>query len=333
MKAIGYRESLPISHEEALVDVDMAKPEISGRDLLVRVHAIAVNPVDTKIRRGVSPNAGELKVLGWDAVGTVEAVGDDVSLFHVGDKVWYAGAIDRPGCNSEYHAVDERIVALAPDSLDDKSAAALPLTSITAWELLFDRLMLSADSTGSLLIIGGAGGVGSIAIQLAKQLTHMTVIATASRPETEKWVSDLGADHVINHHDLDAGLTDLNLDNISHVISLTHSDQHIETVAKFITPQGKYALIDDPESLNIKPFKTKSVSVHWELMYTRSLFQTDDMIQQHHLLTSVAELVDAGRIKSTVNTDLGTINAKNLKQAHAMLESQSSIGKIVLSGF
>ncbi|MCJ8299895.1 MAG: zinc-binding alcohol dehydrogenase family protein [Pseudomonadales bacterium] len=334
MKAIGYQKSLPITDPSALIDIELPVPVASGQDILVKVEAISVNPVDTKIRVRVSPAENEHQVLGWDAVGTVEAVGDQVNLFKVGDKVWYAGAIDRSGSNAEYHLVDQRIVAKAPLSLTDVEAAALPLTSITAWELLFDRFNLNADSSGTLLIIGAAGGVGSIMIQLAKKLTKLTVIATASRAQTREWVSDLGADLVIDHHkSLPEELSAVGVKSVDYVASLTNTADHLSDIVEAITPQGKMALIDDPDSMDIMPFKRKSVSVHWELMFTRSLFQTEDMIAQHQLLTKVAKMVDQGELKTTVASDFGTINASNLIAAHALLESGKSKGKIVLAGF
>ncbi len=334
MKAVAYQQSLAITDNQALIDITLDKPIASGRDIVVQVAAVSVNPVDTKIRRNVKPETGESKVLGWDAVGIVQSIGDNVTLFSEGDKVWYAGAINRAGCNMEYHLVDERIVAKMPESLSFKEAAALPLTSITAWEILFDRLKITKDQTGSLLIIGAAGGVGSIMIQLAKQLTSLTVIATASRPETIKWVKALGADHVIDHHQpLPTQLQKLGLNDIEYVTSLTQTAEHLSDIALLIAPQGHLAVIDDPEVLDIKPFKTKSIAIHWELMFTRSLFNTLDMIEQHKLLTEVSQMVDKGLLKTTFDKDYGMINAENLMKAHALLESGKSYGKIVLSNF
>lgn len=334
MKAIGYTQSLPAVQQDALVDIELPQPTAQGRDILVQIEAVAVNPVDTKIRQRVQPNSGEYQVLGWDAVGKVVAVGELVTLFQPGDRVWYAGAIDRAGCNAQYHLVDERIVALAPQSLSDEQAAALPLTSITAWELLFDRLSLQAESTGTLLVIGAAGGVGSILIQLAKQLTGLTVIGTASREETQRWVAEQGADIVINHQQpMPAQLVEQGVTHADYVISLTHTDSHLSAILEMIAPQGKLALIDDPKTLDIIPFKRKSVSIHWELMFTRSLYQTDDMIKQHQLLTQVAQMVDAGQLHSTLASHFGTINAANLRKAHQLLESGTAKGKIVLRGF
>jgi len=318
-----------------LMNIELPTPTASGKDILVRVEAVSVNPVDAKVRLRAGPDeSAEYKVLGWDAAGVVETVGDEVSLFKAGDKVWYAGAINRSGSNAEYHLVDERIVSKMPESLSFTEAAALPLTSITAYELLFDRLGLNTDSTGELLVIGASGGVGSIMVQLAKQLTNLTVIGTASRPETQEWVKGIGADHVINHSNpLNEELKTIGFNHVPYIASLTNTDEHMPAIIESIAPQGKIALIDDPASFDIMPFKFKSVSIHWELMFTRSLFQTNDMIEQHKLLAKVAKMVDAGQVKTTFAADFGTINAENLIKAHALLESGKSKGKIVLTGF
>ncbi|MEM9079077.1 MAG: zinc-binding alcohol dehydrogenase family protein [Verrucomicrobiota bacterium] len=334
MKAAAYQKSLPITDPNSLLDVDLPKPKATGHDILVHVEAVSVNPVDVKIRMRQEPAEGEYAVLGWDASGTVEAVGPDVTLFQPGDKIWYAGAIDRPGCNSEFHLVDERIASKMPTSLSFPEAAALPLTTITAWEILFDRLQFNSSSTGSLLIIGAAGGVGSIMVQLAKQLTQLTVIGTASRDETQQWILDLGADHVINHRNpLHEELKALGIPHVDAIATLNQTDKHLPAIAEAIAPQGKIAIIDDPESLDIIPFKLKAVSWHWELMFTRSLFQTEDMIKQHELLAETAQLIDDGKLKTTLNETFGTINATNLRRAHELIESNTSRGKIVLAGF
>ena len=337
MKAIAYYQSLPIDHAEALLDVELPAPQPGPRDLLVRVMAISVNPVDTKIRRNVSPGAGEAKVLGWDVAGEVLEVGAEVRQFHPGDKVFYAGAIDRAGANSELHVVDERIVGRMPGSLDFARAAALPLTAITAWELLFERLGVregKGDERQSLLVIGAAGGVGSILVQLARQLTGLTVIGTASRAETQQWVRELGAHHVIDHSQpLLPQLKALGHDQVSMVASLTHTDQHLDQLIEALAPQGKLALIDDPAQLDVVKLKRKSLSLHWEFMYTRSLFQTEDMVEQHRLLNRVSQLIDDGVLKTTVGEHFGRIDAANLRRAHALLESGKARGKIVLEGF
>ncbi|MET4595359.1 MULTISPECIES: zinc-binding alcohol dehydrogenase family protein [unclassified Sphingomonas] len=337
MRAIGYTTSLPIDDPQSLVDLDLPKPEATDRDLLVAVKAVSVNPVDTKIRQRRADPDGTPQVLGWDAAGTVVAVGDAVTGFAVGDAVFYAGAIDRPGTNAEYHLVDDRIVGHKPQSLDWAQAAALPLTSITAWETLFDRLDVRKPVPGAanaILIIGGAGGVGSIAIQLARQLTDLTVIATASRDETRSWVEDLGAHHVIDHRKpLADQVAALGLGAPGFVFSTTHTDEHVAEIATLIAPQGRLALIDDPETLDISPLKQKSISVHWELMYTRSLFQTTDMAEQGRILDEVARLVDAGTVRTTLAENFGRIDAANLRKAHARIESHTAKGKIVLEGF
>jgi len=337
MRAVAYKVPQPISAETSLIDVDLPVPEAKGRDLLVEIRAVSVNPVDVKVRAGVAPTSEELKVLGWDAAGVVKAIGPEVTLFKVGDEVFYSGVISRAGTNAEFHLVDERIVGHKPKSLGFASAAALPLTSITAYEALFDRLRVHDPVPGAaraVLIIGGAGGVGSIAIQIARALTDLTVIATASRPETSAWVKELGAHHVIDHaQPIAAQVAALGLGEPGFVFSTTNTEQHIKEIVDVIAPQGRFALIDDPKMLDIMPFKRKAASIHWELMFTRPLFGTPDMIEQHKLLQKVAELVDAGKIRTTLSETLGPINATNLKKAHAMIESGRTKGKLVLEGF
>ena len=337
MRAVAYQKPQSISEESSLIDVELPMPEAKDRDLLVEVKAISVNPVDTKVRASATPAAGQYKVLGWDAAGIVKAIGPAVTMFKPGDEVYYAGALERDGSNAEYPLVDERIVALKPKNLDFSAAAALPLTSITAYEALFDRLRVQDPVPGAapaILIIGGAGGVGSIAIQLARTLTDLTVIATASRPETSDWIKDLGAHHVVDHSKpLAAQIDALGTGAPSFVFSTTNTGEHLAEIATLIAPQGRFALIDDPKTLDIMPFKRKSVSVHWEFMFTRSMFKTADMIEQHKLLTEVAGLIDAGKLRTTLSEVLGTISADNLKKAHRMLESGRTKGKIVLAGF
>lgn len=330
MKAIGYYAG----GEHTLIDVDLPKPKARGRDILVAVKAIAVNPVDLKVKKNTQPEAGEVKVLGWDAAGTVLETGPEVSLFRPGDEVWYAGDITRAGTNSEFHLVDERLVAKKPRSLSFQEAAALPLTSLTAWELLFDRLKISADEKGVLLITGAAGGVGSILVQLARQLTNLTVIGTAARAESVKWILNNGAHHVIDHSkNMNAQLDALKCSGVDYVISLTHTDEHAAQLAEVLKPQGKFALIDDPMHLDIKLFKLKSISIHWEMMFTRAFFKTSDMIRQHEILTEVARMVDEEQIKTTVGEFMGPITAANLIKAHALIASGSARGKLVLSEF
>jgi zinc-binding alcohol dehydrogenase family protein len=334
MKAIAYKHALPIKDEQSLIDVSLPDPIAKGHDLLVEVKAISVNPVDVKVRSSANPPDGEYKVIGWDAAGIVRAVGDAVTLFKPGDRVYYAGSIARPGTNSELHLVDEFITGHMPTSLDFAQAAALPLTAITAWELLFERLEVKADSKEAILIIGAAGGVGSILVQLARQLTGLTVIGTASRPQTQQWVSELGAHHVIDHSKpLSQELKNIGIENVKYVASLNQTDQHFAEIVESIAPQGKLALIDDPVALDCRLLKRKSISLHWEFMFTRALFSTDDMHKQHELLNEVARLVDAGTLKTTIAEHFGTINAENLRRAHALLESNASKGKIVLEGF
>jgi zinc-binding alcohol dehydrogenase family protein len=335
MKAVGYYQCHAVSEQDALLDIELPIPTAEGHDLLIEVKAISVNPVDTKVRKASAPEAGAAKVLGWDAAGVVQAVGSDVTLFNVGDRVWYAGSLVRAGSNSEFQLVDERIVGHMPTSLSFAEAAALPLTSVTAWELLFDRLEVQRANAGaSLLVIGASGGVGSILVQLAKQLTTLDIIATASRPESKEWLNTIGAHHVINHHQpMQAQLTAIGIDEVDYVISLNKTDEHFDQIVAVIKPQGKFALIDDPELIDVRKLKRKSVSLHWELMFTRALFNTPDLIKQHEMLNQIAQYVDQGLIKTTVNHHLGTINANNLKQAHVMLESHQVIGKIVLEGF
>ncbi len=337
MKAIAYQNNLPIDHADALVDITLPDPVATGHDLLVEVRAVSVNPVDVKVRAGSAPAAGEWKVLGWDAAGIVKAVGPDVTLFRPGDRVWYAGSIARAGSNSELQLVDERIAGKMPQSLDFGAAAALPLTSLTAWELLFDRLEVPTDERGegkTLLVIGAAGGVGSILVQLARQLTRLTVVGTASRAETRDWVLKHGAHHVIDHaQPLADEIRRAGLSAPDYVISLTHTEQHFDQIVEIIAPQGKFGLIDDPAPIDVRKFKRKAVSLHWELMFTRSLFSTPDMIRQHEILDRVAGLIDAGTIRSTANENFGRIDAANLKRAHALIESNRAQGKIVLAGF
>ncbi len=337
MKSVAYQAAGPLERPEALVDIEQEKPVATGRDLLVAVRAISVNPVDTKIRRGVSAAPDGWKVLGWDAVGEVIETGEAVTRFKAGDQVFYAGALDRPGANSEFHLVDERLVGKKPATLSDAQSAALPLTAITAWEMLFERLDVRRQVSGAanaVLIIGGAGGVGSIAIQLLRALTDVTVIATASRPETQAWVRELGAHHVVDHaQPLAPQVEALGLGAPAFVFSTTETHLHLADIADLIAPQGRFGLIDDPAVLDAMPFKRKSVSLHWELMFTRSLYQTPDMDAQGKLLDDVSALIDAGRIRTTVTEVLQPINAANLKAAHAILESGKARGKIVLEGF
>ncbi|SAL43190.1 zinc-binding alcohol dehydrogenase family protein [Caballeronia telluris] len=338
MKAIGLTHYLPISNPEALIDIELDKPVPTGRDLLVRIEAIAVNPVDTKVRAPKDKVEETPRVLGWDAAGVVEAVGPEVSLFKPGDAVYYAGSITRQGANSEFHLVDERIVGAKPKSLDFTHAAALPLTTITAWEALFERLKVSpegADEGKSVLIVGGAGGVGSIGIQLAKKVAKLTVIATASRPESAKWATELGADHIVNHFDdIPKQLQGAGFAEVDYVLIFNDTDKHFPAAAQVIKPQGGIcSIVENSGPLDIGLLKAKSAAFHWEFMFTRSMFGTPDMIEQHKLLSEVARLIDAGTLTTTLGRDLGRIDAANLREAHRLLEEGRAIGKLVLTGF
>jgi len=341
MKAIGLYKHLPIDHRESLIDIEVSKPKPSGRDLLVRVKAVSVNPVDTKVRAHSSKEETEPRILGWDVAGVVDEVGDAVSLFAVGDEVYYAGVITRPGCNAEYHLVDERSVGHKPRLLSFEQAAAMPLTTITAWESLFDRLGITpqrsaASQAKSVLIIGGAGGVGSIAIQLAKQVAGMRVIATASREASVKWCRDMGADAVIDHRKpfrdefarIGAGEAD-------YILCCNSTESHIQNMLDVIKPQGKICIIvgtKNDQPININVFQPKSVAICWELMFTRPMFNTPDMQTQHDLLNEAGRLFDAGVLRTTLTEQHGAMNAANLRKVHARIETGNMIGKAVLRG-
>ncbi len=336
MKAVDYKVPGPIAEDASLVDIDLPRPVAEGGDILVEVKAVSVNPVDYKIRSSTPPADGDWKVLGWDAAGIVQEVGPDVTQFAVGDEVYYAGSLIRPGTNAEFHLVDARIVGRKPASLDWAEAAALPLTTLTAWEAMFDRLDVTKPVPGAaaILIIGGAGGVGSIAIQIARQRTDLIVISTASRPETQEWVKGLGAHHVIDHsRPLAPQIAELNIGAPAFVFSTTHTEQHASDIAELIAPQGRFGFIDDPKALDVMLFKRKAVSIHHELMFTRSLYGTPDMDEQGKILNSLAVLVDDGKIRTTLTEKLSPINAANLKTVHALIESGAARGKIVLEGF
>lgn len=337
MRAVGYQNPLPIENPAALVDVELPEAVPAGRDLLVEIRAVSVNPVDTKVRRSAGAEPGQCKVLGWDAAGIVTATGPEAMLFKPGDEVFYAGALGRQGTNAEFHLVDERIVGCKPKSLNWAESAALPLTAITAWEALFDRLDVRHPGPGVppvILIIGGAGGVSSIAIQLASRHAGLTVIGTASRPESEAWVRALGAHHVIDHSKpLAPQVAALGLGAPPFVFSTTNTDQHLAEIVELIAPRGRFALIDDPKQLDVNPFKRKSISIHWEFMFTRSMFATADIAEQGKLLDEVSALIDIGTLQTTLGDTFGTINAENLRRAHALIESGRAKGKIVLEGF
>ncbi|KPI02471.1 zinc-binding alcohol dehydrogenase family protein [Actinobacteria bacterium OK074] len=336
MPAVAYRESLPIDDAESLVDVELPVPQPGPHDLLVQVEAVAVNPVDYKVRQNNDPG-GEPKVLGWDAAGTVVAVGESVELFKTGDEVFYAGAIDRPGANSRFHTVDERIAGRKPTTLSFTEAAALPLTSLTAWEGLFERLGLregAAEETGTLLLTAAAGGVGAMVAQLTRALTGLTVIGTASRPETAEFARRMGVTHVIDHHrPLPAQVTEVAPAGVDHIFSTAATDHNLAAYADILKPFGNLLAIDDFGPVEIGLLKSKSISFHWELMFTRSLYQTPDQATQHHILTRIAQLTDKGTLQTTATRDLGTINAVHLREAHRILESGTAIGKLTLTGF
>jgi NADPH:quinone reductase len=328
MYAIGSYDGLPISDPQSLVDVELPTPEPRPRDVLVRVQAVSVNPVDVKRRAGLDHSETPV-VLGYDAAGIVEQVGSEVSTLAIGDEVYYAGDVSRQGSNAELQAVDERIVAYRPGSLSFAEAAALPLTAITTWETLFERFRLTSGSTGTLLIIGGAGGVGSIMIQLAKQLTRMEVLATATRPESRDWVCALGADHVVDHHDLVDSVRSHGVDEVDYIFS-PHSRDNVDAYAEIIRPFGEITAIDEPEGLDLLALKTKSVTWHWELMFTRSMFETPDMIEQKHLLSRVAGLVDEQRLRTTMTESIDDFSAAGLRHAHELVESGRMTGKVVV---
>lgn len=342
MKAVGYTQSLPINNPESLNDIELPQPIAEGHDLLIKVKSIAVNPVDYKIRQRITPEAGEQKVLGWDAVGEVIATGEKVTQFQLGEMVFYAGALNRQGSNAEYQLVDERLVGKKPKSLSNAEAAALPLTAITAWEMLFEHLGIQQQTPDSeeksneiILVVGAAGGVGSILIQIAKAITGATIIATASRESSQAWVKKLGAHHVIDHKkDLKAQIEALDIGQITHVASLNSTDSYFDSYTELLVPFGKIAMIDDPaQPLDVMKMKPKSLSLHIEFMFARSMFNAADLHEQGQLLNQIAELVDQGYIQTTVAKNLGVINAENLRAAHTELESGRSIGKIVLEGF
>lgn len=341
MRAIGFYRYLPVEDPESLMEVEVPDPEPQGRDLRVRVKAVSVNPVDTKVRARQEGVLTEPRIPGWDAAGVVEAVGSHVSLFQAGDEVYYAGDISRPGCDSQYHLVDERIAGRKPASLSFEQAAAMPLTTITAWEALFDRLevdpSISADGQRrSVLIIGGAGGVGSIAVQLAKKKAGLNVIATASRGESAAWCRKLGADEVINHHEPFAEeFKRIGAAEVDYILCFNSTEMHIQNMADVIKPQGKVCTIVETKNsqpVNINVFQRKSAAFMWELMFTRPLFQTPDMQAQHDLLNEAGRMLDQGLLQTTLTENYGPLTAENLRRAHGTLESGSMIGKLVLSG-
>ena len=335
MKAIGFKQSLPITEKDSFIAFETQKPTPTEFDLLVKIAAISVNPVDFKIRQNAAKDTilDTPKVIGWDAVGTVEAVGDKTSRFKVGDEVYYAGDITRSGSNTEFQLIDERIVGHKPKNLTNAEAAAIPLTGLTAWESLFDRIKVNpeTDKGKTVLILAGAGGVGSIAIQIAKKVAGLTVIATASRPESENWCKALGADFVVNHRELKAELDSIGHSQVDYILDFVDLEGYWEIATEIIKPQGHIVSITgSSKPLNLDLLKTKSVSFSWELMYTRSMYTTDDMDRQHHILNEIAGLLDAGTLKTTLTTTLKGFTVDNLKEAHKMQESGKTIGKTVI---
>lgn len=330
MRAVGFTRSLAVTDPDSLVDVTVPVPSVGEHDLLVDVRAVSVNPVDTKVRLR-SGDQSEPKILGYDGAGVVRALGSAVTLFDVGDEVYYAGTINRPGTNAELHVVDERIVGHKPRSLDFAEAAALPLTAITAWESLFDRLGLTAESGGTLLVVGASGGVGSVMLQLAEALLPgVSVVATASHDDAAAWVRELGAEHVVNHReDLASQLESIAPEGVDYLFT-AHSSGQFAVYAQVMKPFGNIVAIDDPSEPEILALKAKSIGWHWESMFTRSVFQTADMQQQHELLEHVAELVDTGGVRSTMSDVRTPLDAATLRQAHADIESGHTVGKIVV---
>lgn len=332
MPAVAYRENLPIEDPASLLDLELPVPTPGPRDLLVRVEAVAVNPVDYKIRQNAGTD-GEPRVLGWDAAGTVVAVGEEVELFAVGDDVFYAGALTRPGANAQFHAVDERIVGRKPETLSFTEAAALPLTSLTAWEGLFDHLK-AEDATGTLLVTAAAGGVGAMVAQLARAKTRLTVIGTASRPESADFAKRMGAHQIVDHRkSLGPQLAEAAPDGLDYVFSTTGTDDYLPAYAEALKPFGAIVAIDDVDAPRIGVLKAKSIAFHWEFMFTRSMFATPDQQEQHRILTEVAHLIDKETLQTTATQDLGPLNATNLREAHRLQESGSVIGKLTLTGF
>lgn len=335
MKAVAFTHSLPITAEDALLDIEVPDPSPRSHDILVEIRAVSVNPVDTKVRRRNEP-LGEPRILGFDAAGIVRQIGPGVTRFGIGDEVYYAGTIDRPGSNAQYQAVDERIAARKPKTLSFAEAAALPLTTLTAWEMLFDRFAIPRDRThhDTLLIIGGAGGVGSMAIQLSRHLTGMVVVATASRPETKAWCAELGANHVVDHHrGLAVQLATCGVTAPSYIFCTTHVEQHWRNLCHLVAPEGHIGIIESGSTVDVSELFSKAASLHTEYMFARSLHQTSRMIEQHHILRAVRRLVDEGVLRTTMTQNFGPINAANLKRAHAAIESGTTMGKIVLEGF
>lgn len=337
MRAVGYIENLPIENERALFDIEIPMPECGPRDLLVGIEAVSVNPLDSAERHRRAGAPGKPLVLGWDAAGVVKAVGSDVQLFKPGDEVYYSGALNRQGSNAEYGVVDERVAAMKPRSLSFTEAAALPLTAITAWECLFDRFKLKpgkGSCPDSLLVIGAAGGVGSMGVQLARRLTSLNIIGTASRPESQRWVRELGAHAVIDHNmPLSQELARIGQPAVRYILSLAHTDRHWDEIVASLAPQGEICLADNPVGIDIMKLRRKAAAVHLEMMWVRVIHPDQDMMSIHRLLTEVAAMVDDGMVKTTFGENYGPLSVANLRRAHVAIESGRTIGKIVLTGF
>ncbi|KEO72657.1 NADPH:quinone reductase [Anditalea andensis] len=335
MKAIGFKKSLHIDEADSFIEFEKEIPTAEGRDILVKIEAISVNPVDYKIRKNSLKDTQQdiPKVIGWDAIGTVEATGDEVTLFKKGDRVYYAGDLTRDGSNQEFQIVDERIVGMAPKNISIEQAAAMPLTSLTAYEILFDRLQLNKekDKDKTILIIGGAGGVGSVGIQLAKKVLGLSVIATASREVTAEWCLKMGADHLVNHQDLVSEVKKIGFEQVDFIVDFVNLNEYWDAIVELIKPQGKIGSISDPTGpVPLNQLKKKSAAFYWELMFTRAMFQTEDMIAQHHILNQISQLLDEGILQPTMNTTLDGFTAENMKAAHRLLESGKSVGKLVV---
>ncbi|AHG20709.1 NADPH:quinone reductase [Chania multitudinisentens RB-25] len=341
MKTIAYRKGSVVSDPHALYDIETEVPKPGPHDLLVRIRAVSVNPLDTKVRSGLVMVPDTVGTLGWDASGVVESVGAEVSLFRPGDEVFYAGSFHLPGSNAEFHLVDERIAGAKPRSLTFAQAAAIPLAALTAWQLLFERLgvqptgrleQMADGEAGCLLVVGGAGGVGSMLIQLARRLTTLTVIASASRQKSQDWCLSLGAHHIVDHrHSLSRQIRSLGVPSVTHVASLTHTASHLPELIELLEPHGKLGVIDDHLSFDAAPLKAKSLSLHWEMVFTRPLFQTRDLIVQHQILGKVAELIDQGLLQTTLTKTITPMNAESMREAHRLVEAGDTIGKVVVA--
>jgi NADPH:quinone reductase len=335
MKAVGLYEYLPIDDPKSLQNVKVKKPKAKGKDILVEVKAVSVNPVDTKIRAPKKGKEEEAKILGWDAAGVVKDTGDDVEMFQPGDEVYYAGAVNRQGSNSEFHLVDERIAAKKPENLDFSDAAAMPLTTITAWEALFHRMDISRnpeDNEGKkILMVGAAGGVGSIAVQLAKH-AGLTVIGTVSREETAEWAKKNGADYFINHYkDFPDQLQEHGIQEVDYIFCMNSTETHWENMSEVIAPQGKIcSIVESKEELNMNLIKNKSAAFLWEFMFTRPIYQTEDMIEQHRLLKETARLIEEGDIQTTATKKMQGLTAETFREAHQIVEEGKMIGKLVI---